>query len=84
MTGLGESIIRVAVAKEISDLLASGLSPLVSANRLLRKLAERINGAAGLLVLSPDGRFAIRHSTPRMVAGSIGRDGRPHVKGRFA
>jgi len=84
MTGLGESIMRVAVAKEISDLLASGLSPLVSANRLLRKVVERINGAAGLLVLSPDGRFAIRHSTPHMVAGSIGCDGRPHVQGRFA
>ena len=84
MTGLGECIIRVAVAKEISDLLASGLSPRVSANRVLRKLVERINGAAGVLVLSPDGRFTIRHSTPHMVAGSIGRNGRPHVQGRFA
>ncbi|MCE3224398.1 MAG: iaaA [Nitrospira sp.] len=84
MTGLGESIIRVAVAKEISDLLASGLSPRVSANRVLRKVVERINGAAGVLVLSPDGRFAIRHSTPHMVAGSIGRDGRPRVQGCFA
>ena len=84
MTGLGESIIRVAVAKEISDLLASGLSPLRSANRVLRKVVERIHGTAGVLVLSPDGRFAIRHSTPNMVAGVIGRDGRPHVKGRFA
>lgn len=84
MTGLGECIMRVAVAKEISDLLASGLSPRASANRVLRKLVERINGAAGLLVLSPDGRFTIRHSTPHMVAGSIGRNGRPHVQGRFA
>ena len=84
LIGLGESIIRVAVAKEISDLLASGLSPLRSANRVLRKVVERIHGTAGVLVLSPDGRFAIRHSTPNMVAGVIGRDGRPHVKGRFA
>jgi len=84
MTGLGESIIRVAVAKEISDLLASGWSPLRSANRVLWKVVERIHGAAGVLVLSPDGRFAIRHCTPNMVAGVIGRDGRPHVKGRFA
>jgi beta-aspartyl-peptidase (threonine type) len=84
MTGLGESIMRVAVAKEISDLLASGLSPRVSANRVLRKVVERINGAAGMLILSSDGQFAIRHSTPHMVAGSIGPDGRPHVQGRFA
>ena len=84
MTGLGESIVRVAVAKEISDLLACGLSPVISANRVLRKVVDRIRGAAGVLVLSPDGRFAIRHSTPHMVAGSIGCDGRPHIKGRFA
>ncbi len=84
MTGLGESIIRVAVAKEISDLLACGWSPMLSANRVLRKVVERVGGAAGVLVLSPDGRFAIRHSTPHMIAGSIGRDGRPRVQGRFA
>ncbi len=84
MTGLGESIIRVAVAKEISDLLASGVSPVLSANRVLRKVSNRIRGAAGVLALAPDGRFAIRHSTPHMVAGFIGSDGRPRVKGRFA
>jgi len=84
MTGLGESIIRVAVAKEITDLLASGLSPVLSANRVLRKIVERVRGAAGVLVLSPDGRFAIRHNTPHMVAGSVGSNGRPLVKGRFA
>lgn len=84
MTGLGESIIRMAMAKEISDLLATGLSPRMSANRALRKVVDRVHGAAGVLVLSHDGRFVIRHNTPHMVAGSIGRDGRPYVKGRFA
>lgn len=84
MTGLGESIIRVGVAKGISDLLARGVSPRLSANRVLREVEERVNGAAGMLVLSPDGRFAIRHNTPHMVAGSIGLDGRPHVQDRFA
>ena len=84
MTGLGEGIIRIAVAKEISSLLESGVSPLVSANRLLRKLVRRIDGAAGVLVVSADGRFAIRHSTPRMVAGYIVRRGAPQVHDRFA
>ena len=84
MTGLGESIIRVAVAKEITDWLAAGVSPAVAAARVLRKVVQRIQGAAGVLVLSPDGRFAIRHSTPNMAAGVIGGDGRPLVRGRFA
>lgn len=84
MTGLGESIMRVAVAKEITDLLASGVSPVLSAKRVLRKVVDRIQGAAGVLVLSPDGRFAIRHSTPHMAAGFVGHDGRPIVQGWFA
>ena len=84
MTGLGECIIRVAVAKEITDWLATGLSPVAAANRVLRKVVERVHGDAGVLVLSPDGRFTIRHSTPHMVAGVIGPDGRPIVRGRFA
>lgn len=84
MTGLGESIIRVAVAKEITDCLAAGMSPAVAATRVLRKVVQRIHGAAGVLVVSPDGRFTIRHSTPHMAAGVIGRDGRPLVRGRFA
>ena len=84
MTGLGESIIRVAVAKEITDGLAAGLSPAVAAARVLRKVVQRIHGAAGVLVLSPDGRFAIRHSTPHMVAGIIGPDGCAIVRDRFA
>jgi beta-aspartyl-peptidase (threonine type) len=83
MTGLGESIIRVAVAKEITDCLAAGVSPTVAATRVLRKVVQRVHGAAGVLVLSPDGRFAIRHSTPHMAAGVIGRDGRPLVRSRF-
>ncbi|HPV82843.1 MAG TPA: isoaspartyl peptidase/L-asparaginase, partial [Nitrospira sp.] len=84
MTGLGESIIRVAVAKEIADGLASGLSPVAAANRVLRKVVERVQGAAGVLVLSPAGRCTIRHSTPHMIAGIIGPDGRAIVRDRFA
>ncbi|MCC2642581.1 MAG: iaaA [Nitrospira sp.] len=84
MTGAGEGIIRLAMAKEITDLLARGWSPVLSANRVLQALVDRLRGAAGVLVLSRDGRFAIRHNTPHMAAGSIGQNGRPLVQGRFA
>jgi len=60
MTGLGETIIRLAVAKEIVDRLAGGA-----------------------LVLAPDGRFAIRHTTPRMCAGWWTGTGKPIVSDRF-
>lgn len=69
MTGWGESIIRLAVAKEICDRLAQGTTPATAARLVLQKLVARIDGSAGCLVLTPQGRFTIRHSTPHMMAG---------------
>ena len=84
MTGLGESIIRIAVAKEIADRLAGGASPASATKLTLDKLVKRIEGgAAGALVLAPDGRFAIRHTTSRMCAGWWTGTGKPVVKDRF-
>jgi beta-aspartyl-peptidase (threonine type) len=84
MTGLGESIIRLAVAKEIVDRLAAGATPATAVRQSLEKLVQRIKGgAAGALVLAPDGRFAIRHTTPRMSAGYWAGTGKPVVADRF-
>jgi L-asparaginase / beta-aspartyl-peptidase len=69
MTGGGESIIRLAVAKEICDRLAQGTAPATAARLVLQKLIARIKGSAGCLVLTPQGQFTIRHSTPHMMAG---------------
>jgi len=83
MTGLGEGIIRIAVAKEICDRLADGHRPASAATHVLKKLVRRINGAAGSLVLAPDGRFAISHVTPRMAAGWWNGQGQPTVRDCF-
>lgn len=83
MTGLGESIIRIAVAKEIVDRLAAGEEPKRAARSVLNKLVARIRGSAGALVLAPTGRFAIRHTTPRMAAGYWDGTGKPVVGDRF-
>jgi beta-aspartyl-peptidase (threonine type) len=84
MTGLGESIIRLAVAKEIVDRMAGGASPAMATRLTLEKLVTRIDGgAAGALVLAPDGRFTIRHTTPRMCAGYWTGTGKPTVSDRF-
>ena len=55
MTGLGESIIRIAVAKEIANLLERGISPAKATTLVLRKVVKRTNGLAGALVLRADG-----------------------------
>lgn len=83
MTGLGECIIRIAVAKEIADRLEAGVVPATAARLVLKKVVARVRGTAGALVLSPSGRFAIRHTTPRMTAGWWDGTGQPVVKDRF-
>jgi beta-aspartyl-peptidase (threonine type) len=83
MTGRGEGIIRIVLAKDIVDRLAAGSGPATAARLSLHKLASRIKGSAGALVLAPDGRFAIRHNTPRMAAGHWTGKGRPFVADRF-
>jgi len=69
MTGLGEGIMRMAMAKEICSRLAEGTTPATAARLVLQQLVARIDGSAGCLVLTPQGQFAIRHSTPHMMAG---------------
>jgi L-asparaginase / beta-aspartyl-peptidase len=83
MTGIGEGIIRLVIAKSICDRLAIGKSPAVAARQVLRMLVSRIHGSGGALVLSPDGRFAIRHVTPHMAAGWWNGIGQPNVRGQF-
>lgn len=83
MTGEGEGIIRLAVAKAICERLAAGDSPKRAAGAVLRQLVSRIDGAAGTLVMSADGRFSITHVTPHMAAGWWDGSGRPVVQGRW-
>ncbi|MCP9438933.1 MAG: isoaspartyl peptidase/L-asparaginase family protein [Nitrospira sp.] len=83
MTGVGEGIIRMAVAKEICDRLTGGEAPKAAARHVLNKLVTRIQGSAGTLVLAPDGRFAIAHVTPHMTAGWCNGRGEPVVRDRF-
>lgn len=83
MTGIGESMIRLAAAKEIALLVEQGRSPSQAATRVLRKLVSRTGGSAGTLVLAPSGAFAIRHVTPRMAAGHWNGRGKPFIADRF-
>ncbi|MGQ0556208.1 MAG: isoaspartyl peptidase/L-asparaginase family protein [Nitrospiraceae bacterium] len=83
MTGWGESIMRLAIAKEICDRLGQGKTPAAAARLVLQKLVARINGTAGCLVLNPQGRFTIRHSTPHMMAGYWAGRGIPVVNDTF-
>lgn len=83
MTGWGESIIRIAAAKEICDRLGQRKAPRSAARMVLQRLVTRVQGAAGSLVLTPKGQFAIAHVTPHMTAGWWDGKGEPTVGDRF-
>ena len=83
MTGLGEGIIRMAVAKEICDRLAQGTTPVRAARQVLNNLVTRVKGAAGTLVLTPNRRYTVAHVMPHMAAGWWDGKGEPTVGDRF-
>lgn len=83
MTGWGEGIMRLAIAKAICERLGQGKTPVTAARLVLQKLVTRIQGTAGALVLRPDGRFTIAHVTSHMAAGWWDGKGEPTVKGKF-
>jgi beta-aspartyl-peptidase (threonine type) len=83
MTGWGESIIRLAVAKEICDQLRHRKQPMPAVRGVFRRLVAKVQGSAGALVLTQKGRFAIAHVTPHMAAGWWDGTGEPTVGDRF-
>jgi len=83
MTGLGESIIRLSMAKHIVFAMKNGQNPLTATRHALRSLVRRVQGEAGCLVLAPNGQFAIRHVTPCMIAGHWNGRGKPFVADQF-
>ncbi|WP_447978542.1 isoaspartyl peptidase/L-asparaginase family protein [Candidatus Nitrospira bockiana] len=83
MTGIGETIIRLAVAKEIVDRLSTGAAVGAATRVVLDKLVTRVRGEAGALVLDARGRLAIQHTSPRMAAGHWAGKGPPTVHDCF-
>lgn len=65
-TGLGEAIMRVVLSKAVVDRLAQGAASQAAAYAEIENLARRTGGAAGCIVLRPDGSVGIAHNTPRM------------------
>ncbi len=72
-TGKGESIIRLALAKELSMSLKS-MSPDKAAALSLRRLL-RLQGDAGIIVINKKGQFTVVHTTEYMAAGYINKKG---------
>ena len=66
-TGYGEHIMKVVLAKTVSDLLGAGVAPQAAAEKALALLRERVQGTGGLIVLDKSGRVGAAFTTPNMV-----------------
>ena len=67
-TGWGEGILRVSLAKSVTDRLALRKSPGIAGRSALSTL-RRVGGKAGVIVVDRHGRAAAAYNTPRMARG---------------
>jgi len=82
-TGYGEAIMKIVMAKTAADFLRRaplpGENTLATAQRAandaVKLLAERGQGAGGLILLDRDGTPGFAFNTPRMAYGFVSLDG---------
>src|SRR5271165_4695390 len=66
LTGWGEPIMKLVLAKWAADRIASGSLPQWAAAEAMNYLKDRVNGHGGIILLDSQGRFGLAHNTPRM------------------
>lgn len=66
LTGWGEPIMKLVLAKWAADRVATGNLPEWAAAEAIDHLKSRVNGHGGIILLDAKGRIGIAHSTPRM------------------
>ncbi len=65
-TGWGEHIMRTTLARVTVDLIARLGDPQAAAEAAISGLQKKLNGLAGVICLSPDGRVGRAHSTANL------------------
>ncbi len=71
LTGWGESIMRLVLAKWAVDQLACGADPQTVTRAAIEHLAERVNGNGGIILADRFGRVADAHNTSAMARAWI-------------
>ena len=66
LTGWGEPIMKLVLAKWAGDRVVSGSLPEWVAAEAINYLESRVHGHGGIILLDARGRFGIAHNTPRM------------------
>ena len=66
LTGWGEPIMKLVLAKWAADRVLAGNLPEWVSQEAINYLKSRVNGHGGIILLDSQGRIGIAHNTPRM------------------
>jgi beta-aspartyl-peptidase (threonine type) len=66
LTGWGEPIMKLVLAKWSVDRVLAGNAPEWVSQEAMNYLKSRVNGHGGIILLDAKGRVGISHNTPRM------------------
>jgi L-asparaginase / beta-aspartyl-peptidase len=66
LTGWGEPIMKLVLAKWSCDRVTAGNLPEWVSQEAMNYLKSRVNGHGGIILLDAKGRIGIAHNTPRM------------------
>ena len=66
LTGWGEPIMKLVLAKWAADRVLAGNAPEWVSQEAMNYLKGRVNGHGGIILLDSRGRLGISHNTPRM------------------
>jgi beta-aspartyl-peptidase (threonine type) len=74
-TGWGESLMKIVISKTACDLIATGCNAQQAAEAAIKRLAERVNGLGGIIVLDHRGNVGCAYNTPRMARAWVTPEG---------
>lgn len=74
-TGKGEDLIKIIFSKSACDLMATGLTPQQAADGIIRRLADRVDGHGGIILMNPRGEVGYAFNTQRMACAWVNADG---------
>ncbi|MEK7312651.1 MAG: isoaspartyl peptidase/L-asparaginase [Chloroflexota bacterium] len=74
-TGWGESLMKIVISKSACDLIANGLTAQEAADAAIKRLADRVNGHGGIIVIDAQGSAGYARNTPGMAYAYVTAEG---------
>jgi beta-aspartyl-peptidase (threonine type) len=76
VTGYGESIMKVTLARRVCSNLEKGLGMNRAAGEAIDYLEKRVSGLGGLIAIDRHGEWTYSFNTPHMAVACIGSEGK--------